>query len=57
MKDPKYKGKTSYIMSSYIDFLKSAGARTVPLIYDSNVEKELAKIDHLNGVFYCGGSG
>ncbi|CDW78649.1 peptidase c26 family protein [Stylonychia lemnae] len=55
--DHRYKGKTSYIMSSYIDYLKSAGARTVPLIYDGNLDDELAKIDHLNGVFYCGGSG
>jgi len=56
-KDPRYQGKTSYIMSSYIDFLKSAGARTVPLIFDGDHETELAKIDHLNGVFFCGGSG
>lgn len=44
-------------MASYINALESAGARTVPLIYDGNLETELEKIDHLNGVFYCGGSG
>ena len=44
-------------MASYINYLESAGARTVPLIFDGDVDKELAKIDHLNGVFYCGGSG
>ena len=50
--------KTSYIQHSYIGALESAGARTVPLIYDNpNVEEELAKLDHLNGVFYCGGDG
>jgi gamma-glutamyl hydrolase len=53
--DPRFKGKSSYIMASYINFLESAGARTVPLIFDGKAEDELAKIDHLNGVFYCGG--
>lgn len=45
-------------MASYINALASAGARTVPLIYDNpNIQEELAKLDHLNGVFYCGGDG
>jgi gamma-glutamyl hydrolase len=56
LKDPRYQGKTSYIMSAYIDYLKSAGARTVPLIFDGTLKTELAKIDRLNGVFFCGGS-
>lgn len=56
-KDPKFQGKSSYIMASYINFLESSGARTVPLIFDGDLETELSKIDHLNGVFYCGGSG
>lgn len=55
-KDPRFQGKTSYIMASYINYLESAGARTVPLIFDGDVDKELAKLDHLNGVLYCGGS-
>ena len=42
-------------MAAYINHLESAGARTVPLICDGNLETELAKLDHLNGVFYCGG--
>ena len=38
--------------------MEQAGARAVPLIYDNpNVDEELAKIDHLNGVFFCGGDG
>ena len=53
--DPLYAGKTSYIMASYINILESAGARTVPLIYDGDLEEQLAKIDSLNGVFFCGG--
>jgi hypothetical protein len=44
-------------MASYISALNSAGARTVPIIFDGDLETELAKINHLNGVFFCGGSG
>lgn len=54
-KDPRFKGKSSYIMSAYINSLESAGARTVPLIYNGNKQEQLDKIDHLNGVFYAGG--
>ena len=54
-KDPRFAGKTSYIMASYINHLESAGARTVPLIFDGDLQTELAKLDHLNGVLYCGG--
>jgi gamma-glutamyl hydrolase len=37
MKDPKFVNKTSYIMASYINILESAGARTVPLIFDGDL--------------------
>ena len=43
-------------MKTYISFLESAGARVVPLIYHGNKAEELAKLPHLNGVFYAGGS-
>ena len=57
-KQPKLKNKTSYIMASYINALSSAGARTVPLIFDNpKTQEELDKVDSLNGVFYCGGDG
>lgn len=36
-KDPRFAGKTSYIMASYINHLESAGARTVPLIFDGDL--------------------
>lgn len=55
-KDSRYENKTSYIMANYIYYLESAGARTVPLIFDGNLTAELAKVDKLNGIFYCGGS-
>jgi len=54
-KDPRFANKTSYIMASYINILESAGARTVPLIFDGDLQTELKKLDYLNGVFYCGG--
>lgn len=38
-KDPRFKGKSSYIMASYIDILESAGARTVPLIFDGDKQE------------------
>ena len=45
-------------MYAYINALESAGARTVPLIFDNpNVAEEIAKIDSLNGIFFCGGDG
>ena len=34
--DPAFTGYTSYIMSSYVDFIMSAGARVVPLIYNED---------------------
>ncbi len=42
-------------MASYIHILESAGARTVPLIFDGDLTEELSKLDNLNGVFFCGG--
>ena len=57
LSNPAYANKTSYIMASYISALESAGARTVPIIFGGVEETELAKIDKLNGVFFCGGSG
>ena len=43
-------------MSSYINALGAAGARTVPLIFNNpNTTEELEKLEMINGVFYCGG--
>ena len=36
--DSRFEGKTSYIMASYINHLESAGARTVPLIFDGDLQ-------------------
>ena len=53
-KDPRFEGYTSYIMDAYIKYIEASGGRAVPLLYKGNLEETLAKVDHLNGVFYCG---
>jgi gamma-glutamyl-gamma-aminobutyrate hydrolase PuuD len=55
--DPRFKGYRSYIMTSYVDFLQSAGARIVPLVLyeDEAVTKD--KLSKLNGVLFPGGDG
>ena len=42
-------------MDSYVKYIEQAGGRVVPLLYKHNIDETLAKMDHLNGVFYCGG--
>ena len=56
-KDPRFEGKTSYIMHAYIDWAESAGARVVPLIMtdDNSVTDE--KLSKINGVLFPGGGG
>ncbi|TNV76815.1 hypothetical protein FGO68_gene13288 [Halteria grandinella] len=50
--------KTSFIQASYVQAVESAGARVVPLIYDNpDINAEIAKLDHVNGVQYNGGDG
>jgi len=39
-----------------VRYLEAAGARVVPLIFGEDWSKTQEKIDHLNGVFYCGGA-
>jgi len=54
--DKRYAGRSSYIMAAYINWIESAGGRAVPLIYDKDWSDTEAKLAHLNGVLYCGGS-
>jgi hypothetical protein len=43
-------------MDAYIKYLESAGARTVPLVYNkTDFTEVLDKIDHLNGILFPGG--
>ena len=44
-------------MAAYIEHIESAGGRAVPIIYDGDITEELAKLDKLNGIFFCGGEG
>jgi gamma-glutamyl hydrolase len=55
--DPRFAGYKSYIMSSNVEFLQSAGARVVPLIRDDPEEVTLDKLSKLDGVLYPGGDG
>lgn len=55
--DPRFAGYRSYIMSSNVEFLQSAGARVVPLIRDDPEEVTLEKLSKLDGVLYPGGDG
>jgi gamma-glutamyl hydrolase len=43
------------MMDNYVQFLESAGARVVPIIYGNPVEGELAKLDQVNGLVFPGG--
>lgn len=50
------KGFGSFVAMTYVDSVKSAGARVVPLIYDEPIGITLKKLDSLNGVLFPGGS-
>jgi len=39
--DTRFENYTSYIMSTYVNFLMAAGARIVPLIYSASQDEIL----------------
>ena len=55
--DPRFEGKTSYIMHAYIDWAESAGARVVPLIMTDENSVTDEKLSKINGVLFPGGGG
>jgi len=55
--DTRFENYTSYIMSTYVNFLMAAGARIVPLIYSDSQEDILENMRNLNGVLFPGGDG
>jgi gamma-glutamyl hydrolase len=55
--DPRFANYYSYIMTSYVDFVQSSGARVVPLIVNEPAEVTLDKLSKLNGVLFPGGDG
>jgi gamma-glutamyl hydrolase len=42
-------------MDCYVQFVESAGARVVPIIYNGDRETELKKLEKVNGVILPGG--
>jgi hypothetical protein len=54
--DPKFMGKTTYIMDGYVNYVEAFGARVVPIISEESDEDTKAKLEVLNGVLIPGGS-
>ena len=49
--------KHTYIAASYVKWVESAGARAIPLFYDSwSVEQMEGMLKNINGVIFPGGS-
>ena len=55
--DHRFDEYGSYIMSAYVRFVQSAGARVVPFLWDEPEEVTLDKLSKVNGVLFPGGSG
>src|SRR5687768_15658996 len=55
--DPRFANYTTYIMTPYVQFMESAGARVVPLIMGEPEEVTLEKLRKLDGVLMPGGGG
>ena len=55
--DTKFANYSTYIMTAYVEFLESAGARVVPLVVGESKEVTLDKLSKLNGVLLPGGDG
>ena len=54
--DPRFAGKTTYIMDGYVNYVEAFGARVVPIISEESNEDTKAKLEVLNGVLIPGGS-
>jgi len=50
-------GKKSYIMSAYVKYMESAGARVVPIIYGEDPAIVKDKLSKLDGILFPGGGG
>ena len=55
--DPRFEGKTSYIMQAYVNFMESAGARVVPIFLEDDHTVVKEKLSKLNGILFPGGAG
>jgi len=56
-KDPRFDGKTSYIMQAYVNWLETAGARVVPIIMTDEQSVTDEKLSKVNAVLFPGGAG
>lgn len=56
-KDPRFEGKTTYLMQAYVDFMESAGARVIPFISDEDQSITDDKLSKVNGILFPGGGG
>ena len=54
--DKRFENYTSYIGLPYVKYIKSAGARVVPLIPSQGIDHILSLIPKLNGVLFPGGN-
>ena len=57
MTDSRFEGYSSYLMSAYVTFMESAGARVVPLILGETWDVTLDKINRVDGILFPGGDG
>ena len=55
--DPRFTGYTYYVMSSFVKFLETAGARIIPLIPGTSEDQTRDLLSKINGVFLPGGDG
>jgi len=54
--DPRFEGKTTYIMDAYVNYMEAFGARVVPIVSTESDEDTLTKLQTLNGVLIPGGA-
>lgn len=55
--DTRFNDYSSYIMSTFVTFMESAGARVIPLVRGEPENVTLDKLSKINGVLFPGGDG
>uniref|UniRef100_A0A7S3CJB2 folate gamma-glutamyl hydrolase n=1 Tax=Strombidium rassoulzadegani TaxID=1082188 RepID=A0A7S3CJB2_9SPIT len=55
--DHRFDNYTSFIMGAYVNFVESAGAQVIPLVFDEPEQVTLDKLSKINGVLLPGGGG
>lgn len=57
LEDPRFEGKTTYIMEAYAVWAETAGARVIPIVMTDDQSVTDAKLKQVNGVLFPGGAG